>query len=185
MLTGEDGILAKAKLAKERSEQAEQEEEAILKQYEELLDSYEKELPENTADTEAGTLVKMPSGWYSQTASEVETKEGTTVIQGKTTANVYAVSDGQAQTVPVPYGFYYVGGTVESGVVISDNQNDRNKYKGQEDVPTGVAYNEDGTVNKENNELQGNQFVWIPCLAEDYKKIDFGLQTATGWDIIY
>ena len=185
ILTGEDGILAKAKLAKERSEQAEQEENEVLKQYEELLGTYGKELPENTTDTEAGTIVKMPNGWYTTTPNEVETKEGNVVIPSKKIANVYATSDGKGNTIPVPYGFYYVGGTLVSGVVISDNQSDKNKYKGMEDVPTGVAYNSDGTVNKEKCELQGNQFVWIPCNEKDYTKIDFGdsyKNANSSWD---
>ena len=184
VLTGEDGILNKAKLAKERSEQAEQEENKILKQYEELLGTYGKELPENTTDTEAGTIVKMPNGWYTTTPNEVETKEGNVVIPSKKIANVYATSDGKGNTIPVPYGFYYVGGTLTSGVVISDNQTDKNKYKGMEDVPAGVAYNSDGTVNKEQCELQGNQFVWIPCEEKAYEKIDFGntYKNSAGWD---
>ena len=184
ILTGEDGILAKAKLAKERSEQAEQEENEVLKQYEELLGTYGKELPENTIDTEAGTIVKMPNGWYTTTPNEVETKEGNVEIPSKKIANVYATSDGKGNTIPVPYGFYYVGGTLVSGVVISDNQRDKNKYKGMEDVPAGVAYNSDGTVNKEKCELQGNQFVWIPCSKSDYAKIDFGdiYKNSAGWD---
>ena len=49
--------------------------------------------------------------------------------------------------VTIPDGFYYVGGTKETGLVISDNDDDENKYKDQEIVGT---------------ELQGNQFVWVP-----------------------
>ncbi len=48
--------------------------------------------------------------------------------------------------VPIPEGFYYVGGTKEEGVVISDNQADENK----------------GTSYEVAQELIGNQFVWIP-----------------------
>ena len=136
-----------------------------------MLGTYGKELPENTLDTEAGTIVKLPNEWYSTTENEK-------------IANVYAVSDGKGNTIPVPYGFYYVGGTLDSGVVISDHQSDKNKYKGIGDVPTGVAYHLDGTVNKEKCDLQGNQFVWIPCKSEDYKKIDFGAdyKNSVDWD---
>ncbi|MGN1326603.1 MAG: type II secretion system protein [Clostridia bacterium] len=49
--------------------------------------------------------------------------------------------------VTIPVGFYYVGGTKTSGLVISDNSADANKYQGQT------------TVGKD---LVGNQFVWIP-----------------------
>jgi hypothetical protein len=57
------------------------------------------------------------------------------------------ISDGTGKTVPVPDGFYYVGGTVAKGAVISDSAEDKNKYKGQEVVGT---------------DLVGNQYVFIP-----------------------
>ena len=49
--------------------------------------------------------------------------------------------------VPIPDGFYYVGGSKEDGVVISDNPADENKGTSHEIAQTT---------------LQGNQFVWIP-----------------------
>ena len=183
MLTGENGILKKAQLAKEITDQKQEEENDILKQYEDLLGiEGNTELPDNTETTEAGTIVKLPNKWLTTIPDEVSTDNGNIVIPSKKIANVYAVSDGAGNTVPVPYGFYYVGGKVESGVVISDEVADKNKFKGQEDVPAGASYNNDGTVNQENSELKGNQFVWIPCEAKDYAKINFGMQNVTGWD---
>ena len=182
-LTGENGILKKAQLTKEITEQKQEEENSILKQYEELLGiEGNSELPDNTETTEAGTIVKLPNNWLTTVPDEVSTDNGSIVIPSKKIANVYAVSDGVGNTVPVPYGFYYVGGTVNSGVVISDAVADKNKFKGQEDVPAGASYNSDGTVNIENSELKGNQFVWIPCEAKDYTKINFGMQNSTIWD---
>lgn len=58
--------------------------------------------------------------------------------------------------MPIPAGFYYVGGTKDSGLVISDDSNDENKYQGLTTVGT---------------DLEGNQFVWIP--VENYS--DFHL----------
>ena len=183
MLTGENGILKKAQLAKELTDQKQEEENDILKQYEKLLGvEGNTELPDNTETTGAGTIVKLPNNWLTTIPDEVSTDNGNVVIPSKKIANVYAVSDGAGNTVPVPYGFYYVGGKVESGVVISDEVADKNKFKGQEDVPAGASYNNDGTVNQENSELKGNQFVWIPCEAKDYTKINFGMQNSTGWD---
>lgn len=145
-------------------------------------DNKPTELPDNTETTEAGTMVKLPNHWLTTTPDEVATDNGNVVIPSNKIANVYAIADGAGNTVPVPYGFYYVGGTVNSGVVISDKKEDKNKFKGQEDVPDGASYNSDGTVNQEKSELKGNQFVWIPCEANDYAKINFGKQNATGWD---
>ncbi len=56
--------------------------------------------------------------------------------------NVKTVSDG----VTIPEGFYYVGGSKNTGLVISDNIADKEKYKGKSKVGT---------------DLEGNQFVWI------------------------
>lgn len=61
--------------------------------------------------------------------------------------------------IPIPDGFYYVGGEVDTGVVISDNKKDQFK---------GTDYN---TLEK----MQGNQFVWIPvekAIADNFKQAD-------------
>ena len=47
----------------------------------------------------------------------------------------------------IPDGYYYVGGTDESGVVISDNIADKDRYSGEENV---------------GKDLEGNQWVWVP-----------------------
>ena len=103
-------------------------------------------LPDNTKDTDAGTNVKVPDSWNSQNVKYIKTTDGTEVTTLETVATVYAVSDGQNNTVPVPNGFYYVGGNKKSGVVISDDERDKNKFAGKADVPAGAVYNSDGTV---------------------------------------
>ena len=69
--------------------------------------------------------------------------------------------------VPIPEGFVYVGGTKDSGLVISDNSDvDKEKYKGQTTVGT---------------DLVGNQFVWIPVDSiADYKRTAYSTQFASG-----
>ena len=65
-------------------------------------------------------------------------------------------SESSVDGVQVPADFVYVGGTKDSGLVISDNANDKDKYKGQTTVGT---------------DLEGNQFVWIPVDdIADYKR---------------
>ena len=67
----------------------------------------------------------------------------------------------------IPEGFYYVGGKTNKGVVISDRKEDENKYSGQEIVGT---------------DLQGNQFVWIPCTIDNsgselkYARTEWGVE---------
>ena len=104
-------------------------------------------LPDNTPQTDAGTNVKIEDSWRSQNVKYIKTTEGTEITTLEKVATVYAVSDGQNNTIPVPNGFYYVGGNKNSGVVISDDERDKNKFAGQANVPAGVVYNSDGTVN--------------------------------------
>ncbi len=74
--------------------------------------------------------------------------------------------DPASEGIPIPAGFYYVGGTKASGLVISDNAADKEKYKGQTTVGT---------------DLQGNQFVWIPIEnIADYKRTAYSRNVATG-----
>ena len=69
--------------------------------------------------------------------------------------------------VKIPTGFYYVGGPKASGIVISDNKNDKNKYRNQKVVGT---------------DLLGNQYVWIPCTTDStssklqYARTEWGVE---------
>ena len=55
--------------------------------------------------------------------------------------------DPALEGVPIPAGFYYVGGTKAKGLVISDNVADKELDKGKENV---------------RRDLAGNQWVWVP-----------------------
>ena len=77
-----------------------------------------------------------------------------------------------AEGVKMPTGFYYVGGTKTSGIVISDNVNDKDKYKNKAVVGT---------------DLLGNQYVWIPCTTDStssklqYARTEWGVEE-DGYD---
>ena len=135
------------------------------KEQKELDELYEKLggqiLQENTKDTQAGTMVKLPDKWTTITPTYISTEDGKEVVSSQKVSSVYAVSTGEGETIPVPIGFYYVGGKIKQGVVISDNEADR--------YEVGV----DKTTHEYATKLKGNQFVWIPCKIEDYKKIDW------------
>ena len=182
---GDNGIITVAKRAKENTELAKIEEETSLNELYTQLEinggspDGEIENGGNSAvnSTGQGKILPTPSEWKRYEGEYIETEEGNIVQSSKQVASVYAVSVGNGNIVPVPYGFYYVGGTLDSGVVISDNESDKNKYLFAdnvkiEDVPAGVAYNSDGTVNTSSSDLKGNQFVWIPCTLEEYKKVN-------------
>ena len=179
---GENGIFSKAKYAKEKYTNEEYLEQEQLNELYAYL-AKDNSLPENTKDTEAGTQVKLPSSWYTTTAAYVSTEDGKIVTKEIKTASVTAVATGGGETVPVPNGFYYVGGTKDSGVVISSDKRDQNKYAGVVDVPAGAVYNSDGTAktyadteyekltdDEKKAVILGDQFIWIPVTAEEYKK---------------
>ncbi len=120
----------------------------------------DENLPENTTENpqEIGTVVAPKENWNIET--------------------VTAISVGNGETVPIPIGFYYVGGNLNTGVIISDNEED--KYDGKIDKTTWEY----------TTKLKGNQFVWIPCKEEEYKKCEVWNGTtqtpsklaSTGWD---
>lgn len=60
---------------------------------------------------------------------------------------------------PIPEGFYYVGGIRGKGVVISDSEEDNEKYKYQENVGSNLI---------------GNQWVWVP--VEEPSKLFISVQ---------
>lgn len=176
---GKNGILHRAREAGNNYRIAQIDEEKVLDELSQQSDI--ESLPENTKDIQAGTEVRIPSNWYSKTSAYISTENGSIVKQMLKVATVTAVATGNGEAVPVPQGFYYVGGTINTGVVISDNPSDKNKYVNytvtgeiKEGIPPGVTYNEDGTVNMENLELKGNQFVWIPVSANEYTKKIWG-----------
>ena len=104
------------------------------------------------------------TGFLANTKRLAEVKSLTKV------ATIYSVSLGNGEKVPVPKGFYYVGGSINTGVIISDNEAD--KYDGKIDK----------TTHEYATKLKGNQFVWIPCTIDEYTKIDFGMQDMASWD---
>ena len=99
-------------------------------------------LPENTNENQqdVGTIVAPKENWNIET--------------------VTAISVGNGDTVPVPIGFYYVGGDLNTGVIISDDK---------EDQYDGIT---DKTTWEYTTSLKGNQFVWIPCTEEKYTKCE-------------
>lgn len=138
------------------------------------IDGKLNQLPINTASTIQGTEVVLPDSWGTTATRNISTSNGLEVSSVKI-SSVYAVAVGDGVTVPVPYGFYYVGGNLNTGVIISDNENDA--YSKLNIDRSGYTY----VLSSTTNHLVGNQFVFIPCLEADYKKKDWGVQTA-GWD---
>ena len=179
MLTGNNGVLTQAKSAKENTRVGEVQEKVKLAAQAALTDNlgngiekekFQEELNNMfTQGEQVGLEYDETNKKYTVTVDKYEVevsnmgavgeaKEAT--IQAKLTLtyknteqkageNVASVVD---KNVPIPTNFYYVGGTKDTGVVISDNRADENQ---------GVDSN-----------LSGNQFVWVPVNQNQKLQID-------------
>ena len=143
---GQNGIIKKAKQAKEMYSNS------IAIDNEEM-DRLLNEMAEDDSNGGGSDTPTKP------VAGTTVTKPGTW-----TSSQVTPIADGNGGTVPLPNGFYYVGGDINTGLVISDKQND--------------TMNASGTS-------MGNQFVWIPVSGEadlTRTKFDKNGQPTTGLD---
>ena len=127
---GDNGIIARAQTAKDTHQKGKADETNTLDDYASYIGNYLDGKGggsggESTNPT-AGTTVAKPGTW--------------------TSSQVTPIADGNGGTVPLPSGFYYVGGDISTGLVISDKQGDTMDASGTS---------------------MGNQFVWIPVSSED------------------
>ena len=134
MVLGENGLINKAQSSVNKYKESSENEQKLLNSIENYMDLQLK-LP--------GEKVELPDGWNKDT--------------------VDAVLDDKKNVIPVPKNFYYVGGNLDNGVIISDNSADA--YDGKVDKTTWEY----------TTSLVGNQFVWIPCTEEEYSKPEFGI----------
>ena len=147
---GDNGIIARAQTAKDTHEAGKADETNTLDDYASYIGNY--------LDGKGGS-----SGGGSDTPTKPTA--GTTVAKPDnwTSDNVTPIDGGNGKAVPLPNGFYYVGGDISTGLVISDKQGD--------------TMNASGTS-------MGNQFVWIPVSSEaDLTRTKFDTttgQTTTG-----
>ena len=179
MLTGNNGVLTQAKSAKENTRVGEVQEKVKLAAQAALTDNlgngiekekFQEELNNMfTQGEQVGLEYDETNKKYTVTVDKYEVEVSNmgavgeakeAVIQAKLTLtyknteqkageNVASVVD---KNVPIPTNFYYVGGTKDTGVVISDNSADENQ---------GV-----------DSILSGNQFVWVPVNQNQKLQID-------------
>ena len=165
---GGDALFSTAKEARDKYLGASEKEKKELNELYQELEI--EDLPENTKENpqHIGKQVALKEGWGLETVKYTSTKNAEEVKGLTKVATVYAISVGNGETVPVPKGFWYVGGTIENGVIISDNAEDRYGYNIETKKENDMSL--DKTTHEYAEKLKGNQFVWIPCLAENYNK---------------
>ena len=129
---GDNGIIARAQTAKDTHEKGKADETNTLDDYASYIGNY--------LDGKGGSSGGGSDTSTKPTAGITVAKPGTW-----TSSQVTPIADGNGGTVPLPNGFYYVGGDISTGLVISDKQGDTMSASG---------------VN------MGNQFVWIPVSSE-------------------
>lgn len=162
MLTGDNGILTQATKAKDETIKA-GEIEAInlamanvkmkksLEGYEEIITASElqEQLHKDGKETATVEGEKILTVTFSDTHNTYRvTQEGEINYEGENTLPEEDDGPREVDRVKIPKGFYYVGGTKEEGIVISDDKVDKEKYKDEVYLP--------------GNDLIGNQFVWVP-----------------------
>ena len=182
-LTGENGIITNAIEARERTEIASVKEQAQLdiaswvtdrlangedatvnsaSQVKEILETinasntspYYKELQDDKIITPNGYEILYSELYILGTDTTNAGEELSVKPEEWTSDQVSAIDDGEDGAIPLPDGFYYVGGTKSEGIVISDDPADAGK----------------GTSHEVAQTLQGNQFVWVPVeIDEDFK----------------
>ena len=98
-----------------------------------------------------------------QTNDEKQLNEVSDWIDTKVGDTTGGDSVTQIYGVPIPDGYYYVGGTKAKGLVISDNVADKELDKGKEDV---------------RRDLAGNQWVWVQVETPSslYTTVDAGVK---------
>ena len=130
---GDNGIIARAQTAKDTHEEGKADETNTLDDYASYIGNY----LDGKGGSSGGNIDK-DTGWD---------LDKVTIIDG-----------GNGTKVPLPNGFYYVGGDISTGLVISDKQGDTMSASGVD---------------------MGNQFVWIPVASEaDLERTEF--DTTTG-----
>ena len=136
---GDNGIIARAQTAKDTHEKGKADETNTLDDYASYIGNY----LDGKGGSSGGNIDK-DTGWD---------LDKVTIIDG-----------GNGTKVPLPNGFYYVGGDISTGLVISDKQGDTMDASGTS---------------------MGNQFVWIPVSSEaDLERTYFDTngQPTTGLD---
>ena len=137
---GDNGIIARAQTAKDTHEKGKADETNTLDDYASYIGNYL-----DGKGGSSGGNIDPDTGWD---------LDKVTIIDG-----------GNGTKVPLPNGFYYVGGNISTGLVISDKQDDTMSASGTS---------------------MGNQFVWIPVSSEaDLKRTKFDKTTGqptTGLD---
>ena len=127
---GDNGIIKRAQKARDSYQNSSTSEDEHMRQLANEMAEYDED---GTTNPTAGTKVAKPGTW--------------------TSTEVTPIADGNGGTVPLPSGFYYVGGDYDTGLVISDKQDD--------------TMNASGTS-------MGNQFVWIPVSSDaDLERTNF------------
>ena len=160
-LTGENGLLERASKAKEETAEGQAKEEVTIAwngvQIDGKINGWDNtrkaqelqtELGNGATATVDGTDSNKINVTYKGYDIVINTEDGTVTIENSSIIIAeFKIEGTSVTTPPIPSGYCYVGGTIESGYVISDNVADENKYALNDDVGT---------------DLLGNQFIWVP-----------------------
>ena len=164
-LTGENGILTRANDSKKQTEIASVKEQAQLDIANWIAERLENGEDTTLDDATVKNIIETENAsnsnkYYKELQSDkIITPSGYEILYSELYTETEVGNDNIKEYtedgVPIPKGFFYVGGTKDTGVIISDNPADANKGTSHE-----VAQ----------NVLQGNQFVWVPVEEEYFER---------------
>ena len=195
LLLGKNGIITIAKQAKENTELAKIEEETALNElYKEIeaeggtsggisYDAIAKLMEFKEKIAQAITT----AGIQTSKEDSIETMASNIEQLPNSNESVYYVTLSDGYKLPVPRNFYYVGGNLDNGIIISDDSDDRYGYNPETKQNDTTL---DKTTYEYTTSLKGNQFVWIPCSTSEYHKTNIwngeeqqpGTLTNAYWD---
>lgn len=117
LMIGQDGSINNVKNAEEKYEEQQNTRQETLNELKTEFENYNKNLPQNTQDNpqDVGTEVSLKDEWTIETINYIKTSNGEEITDLTKIATVYAISVGGGETIPVPKGFYYVGGNLITG----------------------------------------------------------------------
>ena len=161
-LTGENGILSNASKAREETEKANAEEQVGIAVAGSIGTDGKintDNLNDNLKNISGLTYNDEPisdSNRIGSLPAKVKVDGHDVRINANGSVVTQTIKEYTEDGVPIPEGFYYVGGNKGNGVVISDNPEDEGK----------------GIDHTTATQLQGNQFVWAPVVDEDFERYD-------------
>ena len=116
----------------------------------------------SNSETETIAQTRRIKEIYEKNIDNIDSVYETLTNYPETKDNITYVADGKNNKIPIPNGFKYLEGSIQTGFVIIDETKQVNE-----------------TGENVNTLTTGNQFVWIPVDTKSYTRIDYNKNLGT------